>query len=223
MKAFILSILLLAAAAIVYVLLNSRHDGELRDANRRIGELQTANNELSNSFLLARSRNEISQEQLLELMRLRARASVTKKAEEQVKAGATNTNDSAQRTNPPQVVAKEDWIYKGFSTPTDAVESVAWSLKAKDLDTFFFGLTPSSQEFFVREMQGKSKEEVEQLLGHLSDSMAGLRLDRQRTLENGDVQFTMKSKEEEAGEQKHRQEDIMRFENSNGEWRLKME
>ena len=225
MRRLALKVTVVIACLLPVVFVFKKLHNQLSGANAELTKLQDSSEELSNSLSAARSSKELTEEELRDLMRLRAQSGALHRAQQELLARSANTNRaSTEPTKPaPQVLPKDQWAFRGYGTPEDAFESVAWSLDHFDLNTFFASLTPESQKLFARELQGKSQEQIQQMLGEIAGDLPALRLDRRETQPNGDIQFTLRSNQEEGADYVHRQDDVMTFQNQNGQWRLNLE
>lgn len=115
----------------------------------------------------------LSNEQLNELLRLRAEHLEARKKTDEIeklreenrklqaaRALAGNSqNGSAEEARRP-VVSRDSWAFLGFATPEDAFQSATWAMSQGDLPAMLKSLTPESQQKTAKEWEGKPEAEL---------------------------------------------------------------
>jgi cell division protein ZapA (FtsZ GTPase activity inhibitor) len=198
----------------------------LRQQARELDQLKTENGRLSNLLAQANG-SQLSKEQLSELMKLRGEVGLLRRqTNEQGKLLATTgaLNPSTNEVKPdavnPQIIPRESWAFVGYSTPEDALQSIAWAMSKGDVKKFLASLSPATQRAYAQRFEGKTEDEMAAMLQDEIRGLPALRLDRKKGSGDGELAFILYSKEFYDGTTRTKDEAVMTFMDIGGEWKL---
>ena len=222
-----------AAGMATPIVMQHRSQARLRDENQslrqqvdQLVQLKSENERLSNLVVQANN-NQLSKEQLSELMKLRSEVGELRKQQKTLgKVQATVGGQSSLTATPPSEAVKENtipresWRFAGYATPETALQSVAWAMSKGDAKTFLASLSPETQKTYAQQFEGKTENEIATLLSEEIGQLPALRLDRKKVSADGEVGFVLNSHETDDGTTKTRDEAVMTFRKIGGEWKL---
>lgn len=161
----------------------------LRQQLARLSELESDHQRLSN--LVAQADGAKSNQQLLEVLRLRNEVGVLRRLTNELQltqeelvqlrsavvalAGAGNgaTNGVPE---PLTVYPKEKWEFVGYDTPENAFQSLNWAALNGDLGALKSNLTQEAQKEFANAFENKSEEEIREQLTRIFSEKAEARI-----------------------------------------------
>ena len=136
----------------------------LRQQLDQMGELSAENERLSNLVAHASQSQPLREDQLRELLRLRAEVAALRqqgKATEPARVenlqapASPESGDTAEADWP-----KESWAFAGFASPSAAVRSCLWAASKGDVKTFLRGVTGDAKQIAETLLAGKSEGEI---------------------------------------------------------------
>ena len=116
-------------------------------------------------------------------------------------------------------IPKESWRFAGYDRPESAFESFMWAQKNGDVATFLHSLTPEAQEKAITEFEGKTPDEIANLISNSVSRLKVLRFDRQKVLSASEMGFVLYSTETDDGNIRTREEAVLKFKQFGTEWK----
>jgi hypothetical protein len=199
---------------------------EFQRQNDQMALIRAENSRLSNSVAVATTTKLRSDEELIELMRLRSqvgRLLREKKVYEQAQAAKQKTATPAvvpqtQATGPTSI-PKESWVFAGYQTPGDAFQSMMWAMKNGDVNTFLASLSLEAQRTVAKEFANMSDPEISDKIQKEIAGLETLRLDRTKNVSETEVTYLLKYFETDDGSSKTRDEFVLTFKKVGSEWK----
>ncbi len=168
---------------------------------------------------------DLANDQLAELLRLRGEVSILRRRTNELmrlqenKRPGQSASIGQEQTPAANLLPKEAWAYAGYTTPAAALESVAWALSKGDVKAFLASLTPDARKELEQQIQGKSEDQVAQMLQGEVKSLSALRLDRVRDVSDSETTFVLYTEETDNGLVKTKDESVLKFRKIGNEWR----
>jgi len=178
--------------------------------------------------------NSLAKEQLAELLRLRSEVTQLRAQTNQIavltraneKLLASLNESKSSRTNiskktspqdalPQDIHPKESWMFRGYNSPEDAVESISWAMMKGDKATFLDGFAPELKSKIESDLNNKdfAAETSSHQISEFRILDRQMQSDDQMTLT---VYFTRK---DESGNDVGKSEDTI-FRKIDGQWKL---
>lgn len=145
-----------------------------------------------------------SQEERLELMRLRnevtqLRATAAAAREALKVASQNQAAERAQRAEIPMAeatgqegaLAREQWAFRGYATPEDALVSTLWALASGNTEIVPGTMTPSERETWEQQTSGKNDAEIEELVQRQLRGITSVQVTEQRQNSPTEVVLTV--------------------------------
>ena len=136
----------------------------LRQQLDQMGELAAENERLSNLVAQASSSRSLSEDQMRELLRLRAEVATLR---QHGNAPASSPNENSQAPTSAESAApttnywpRASWAFAGYATPSAALESSLWAANKGDIKTLLGGLTGDAQKIAEAALAIKSESEA---------------------------------------------------------------
>ncbi|MGC3957248.1 MAG: hypothetical protein QM813_04555 [Verrucomicrobiota bacterium] len=164
-----------------------QENASLKQQLARLSEVETDNQRLSN--LVAQADGAKSNQQLLELLRLRNEVGVLRRltnefqpmqaelvrlrSAEVAGLGGGVTNVSRE---PLAIYPKDQWAFMGTDTPENAFQSLNWAALNGDLGTLKSNLTQEAQKEFAKAFENKSEVEIREELTRIFNEKVDARI-----------------------------------------------
>lgn len=199
----------------------------LRQQLARLAELTADNERLSN--LVAQADHSQSNQQLLEVLRLRNEVALLRRltnefhltreelAQQRAVAAAVAgtgkqiTNSSGE---PLAVYPKEKWEFVGYDTPENAFQSLNWSALTGDLGTLKSNLTEEAQQEFARSFENKSETQIREQLAQIFNEKQEVRIMSKEVINDNLVVLGVTDGKDVASV------DRLVFQKINGQWKF---
>ena len=174
----------------------------LRTQLDQMGELAAENERLSNLVAHAGQAQSLPEDQLRELLRLRAEVAALRqqgkalespRAENRQAPAAPESGDLATNTWP-----KESWAFAGYATPSAAVQSCLWAASKGDVKAFMQGVTGDAQKMAETLLAGKSEHEISAAVAVAFGGIKSFRV-VSREVQGEDTVVLTTASEEESG------------------------
>ncbi len=198
----------------------------LVETEDQLARLTRENARFSNLVGTAASSRELSRAEFAELLRLRSEVGQLrgeKKDYERALAAATSNQNQTNVTSPQQTVVelvpKDSWTFAGYQSAPAAFESLMWAMKRGDLASFLASLSPEAQQAAAQKFASMTDSQVTALLQQEVSGLSALRLDRTRDVSDTSVGFVISSQESDNGTTRTREEAVLTFTNTLGEWK----
>jgi RNA polymerase sigma factor (sigma-70 family) len=176
----------------------------LRQQTDQVAALQGENERLSNLLAQANG-NQLSKEQLSELLRLRGEIGSLRRqtndlgklrAENQQLRSSLATANNAARSRPSgqpattlESMPKESWAFVGYADPESAFQSTAWAMSQGDAKTLLASLAPETEE--LKNWQGKSEPEIAAKAKAEMEKVTGFKIVNKEAISDDEVVLTI--------------------------------
>jgi hypothetical protein len=171
----------------------------LRTQLDQMGELAAENERLSNLVAHASQSQSLPEDQLRELLRLRAEVAALR---QQVKALGSPSVENRQAPTGPESGApavenwpKESWAFVGYASPSATVQSLLWAASKGDVKAFLHGVTGDAQQIAETLLAGKSESEISAAVTAQFAGVKSLRVVSREVRGNDTVVLTTASEE----------------------------
>jgi hypothetical protein len=208
-KSVILGVLCAAAVVAVASWLAVGHQARLgleeenqalRQQLDQMGELAAENERLSNLVAQASQVQSLPEDQLQELLRLRAEVGALRQQAKALKPPHSENRQAPTSAESSVPTAdnwpKDSWTFVGYANPAAALQSSMWAASKGDVKTFLRSLTGDAQKTAESLFAGKSDSELAAGALALFAGVKSVRVISREVRDDGSVVLTTASEEE---------------------------
>ncbi len=197
---------------------------EIDSLHQRASLLAADNETLSNRLASVDQGKSLQDADRLELMKLRSESGRLRRQNQEYERLLAKNREAqpSPASVPPafaNMIPRESWVFAGYQTPANALQSMMWAMKSGDLNAFLASLTPEARSAVAKRFEGMSETDVSAALQNEVSGLPSLQLDRIKNVSDSEATFVLYSQETNNGVQKTRDEAVISFKNINGEWK----
>ena len=174
----------------------------LRTQLDQMGEMAAENERLSNLVAHASQSQSLPEDQLRELLRLRAEVAALRQQAKLVASPPDENRQAPAAPQPSDLVTnswpKETWAFAGYASPSAAVQSCLWAASRGDVKAFMQGVTGDAQKIAETLLAGKSQTEISAAVAAMFAGVTSFRV-VSREVQSEDTVILTTASEEASG------------------------